>query len=242
MGIKRKIKRFRYYCSWRYPKLFGLAQKLAFPLEVSILCITLYMGVKFYQQHYSFEAKTQAHQFEQTNTVREATRLALNTESPFPASQDKTLTAAGTTIQVKRRQHDDQAVLSKPSQQDEDSLSVVTNTKSSNPKRESELFDSEWILNQNTNNFTIQLASSNDRAKLKNYALDLPVTIPLVIYPSRISTDGNITYGLSAGVFKSNEEALSALATLPEALGEYGLWVRKIADISTQISALDLKP
>ena len=60
MGIKRRYKRLRYYCSWKYPKLFRFVRTVTFPAQVLALCLGLFALVTFYQKNFSFEATMRA--------------------------------------------------------------------------------------------------------------------------------------------------------------------------------------
>lgn len=241
MGLRRKYKRFRYYCSWRYPRLTRFAQKVAFPVQVGALCITLYAAVTLYQQHYSFEATMRAHESRQIIASQNPTPLAFDTEIPLAAAIDGTHANTSTSAIVERQTNQSNTVV--PGlEKHEDDLQPIANYIDLQQPSIVELLDSKWILNQNSQSFVIQLAISSNEAELKKYARSLPLAGPSAMYPFKRTTEGKVTYGLSSGLYNSNAEALSALASLPEGTEQYGSWIRKIADIRAQITDLELQP
>lgn len=240
MGFKRKFKRFRYYCSWRYPRLFLLAQRLAFPVQVSALCIALYFTVTFYQQHFSFDATMRAHETRQASISEEPALLEFDTEIPVAAALDGPHINPSITVQVERQGNQKNNVISELKPQLENPLPTQPKLQQPAPPID-DLLNSEWLLKQNNESFVIQLAISSNEAELKKYALNLPIDGPLAMYPFKRTTDGKLTYGLSAGLYPSSVQAQSALATFPEGSGKYGSWIRQVSDISTQISVLNLE-
>ena len=60
MRLKYRLKRFRYVCSWKYPKLYKGLRFAWFPAQVLALCALMAAMVSYYQAHYSFEATARA--------------------------------------------------------------------------------------------------------------------------------------------------------------------------------------
>jgi len=58
--LKYRLKRFRYVCSWKYPKLYRGLRFAWFPAQILALCALMAAMVSYYQAHYSFEATARA--------------------------------------------------------------------------------------------------------------------------------------------------------------------------------------
>lgn len=114
---------------------------------------------------------------------------------------------------------------------------LKTTTLTNNQKRhELLLLNGRWISKQRTDSYIIQLASSTRDADLIEYARSLSSHGPLAIYPFKKTKDGKLLYGLSAGLFGSSTEASKAAAQLPVESAQSESWIRKVADVSSQIA------
>ncbi len=93
----------------------------------------------------------------------------------------------------------------------------------------------EWMLRQNGQQFTIQLASSVNKERLYKDAETFDSVDPVSFYPFRVNGDKKTVYGFACGIYNSLEEARTAIATQPEVFKQYGPWIRPIGEIQTEI-------
>lgn len=110
---------------------------------------------------------------------------------------------------------------------------ILTNKRKNNKPL---LLNGRWISKQRTDSYIIQLASSTKDAELIEYARRLSSHGPLAIYPFKKTKDGKLLYGLSSGLYGSSTEATKAAALLPIESAQNGSWIRKVADVSSQIA------
>lgn len=116
--------------------------------------------------------------------------------------------------------------------------SAETNTaEQQEPK--TRLLTGEWVQQQPENHFVVQIASSTNFELLQDYATRNPLTAPLAIYPYKVSKTGNVVYGLSTGLFIDRQDAMNELPRLTEISKRHGVWVRKIADLKTNLASLE---
>lgn len=93
-----------------------------------------------------------------------------------------------------------------------------------------------WVLSQDAEDFTLQLALTSNVEFLVDFARRLPAEYPAAIYPEKQNKHGKIQYSLSAGSFPSKPQAAAALATFPKLLKRYGAHVRSFDDIHSNTS------
>lgn len=98
------------------------------------------------------------------------------------------------------------------------------------------LLNGRWISKQRMDSYIIQLASSTKDTELVEYARGLSSQGPLAIYPFKKTKDGKLLFGLSTGLYGSSSEAAAAAAQLPIESAPTGSWIRKVADVSSQIA------
>ncbi len=86
-----------------------------------------------------------------------------------------------------------------------------------------------WIVRQNPNYYTLQLASSKSIRLIEKYIDDNALAGKAGYYKSR--RGGEDWYALVYGSYGSAAEAQAAIADLPQDLRKWSPWVRKFADI-----------
>jgi len=91
----------------------------------------------------------------------------------------------------------------------------------------------EWILSQNGNYYTLQLASSTNRKLIEKYYNENQLHGKAGYYANR--RQGEDWYALVYGAFPTAGEANAAIATLPQDLRKWSPWVRKLKDIQRLI-------
>ncbi len=91
----------------------------------------------------------------------------------------------------------------------------------------------EWILAQNANYYTLQLASSTNRKLIEKYYNQNQLQGTAGYYVNR--RQGEDWYALVYGAYPSVGEANAAIAGLPKDLRKWSPWVRKLKDIQRLI-------
>lgn len=94
----------------------------------------------------------------------------------------------------------------------------------------------KWILSQNAEDYTIQLALTVNVEFLVEFARKLPTEYVAAIYPERLNSNGDIQYSLSLGSFPSNRSAEAVLTGLPNELKRYGAHTRTFQEVQTNTS------
>lgn len=114
---------------------------------------------------------------------------------------------------------------------------VASKPKTGKPIQENlVLLNGRWISKQRTDNYIIQLAASTKDIELIELAREFSSYGPLAIYPFKKNKDGKLIYGLSSGLFESSIKAFNAASKLPKDSAQHGSWIRKVADVSSQIA------
>lgn len=98
-------------------------------------------------------------------------------------------------------------------------------------------YEGPWLLAQSPDHYTIQISSTTNRPFLVTFGRQLPDDQPNVIFHYMFREQPE--YGLSYGVFASNEEASAALARLSQKVRRYGAFVRKLNVVHQQINRLN---
>lgn len=86
-----------------------------------------------------------------------------------------------------------------------------------------------WIMRQNPNYYTLQLASSKSMRLIQKYISDNALGGRAGYYRSR--RGGEDWYALVYGSYASSAQAQAAIGSLPDDLRKWSPWVRKYADI-----------
>jgi septal ring-binding cell division protein DamX len=91
----------------------------------------------------------------------------------------------------------------------------------------------EWILAQNPNYYTLQLASSTRKKLIEKYYGQNDLRGKAGYYKNR--RQGEDWYALIYGAYPSVSEANAAIQTLPKDLRKWSPWVRRMKDIQRLI-------
>ena len=314
MRLKYQLKRFRYVCSWKYPKLYKGLRFAWFPAQVLALCALMAAMVSYYQAHYSFEATARASAAASTtdnSRLLSANNAALKNKprlyvaayaerkqidnsdaTPAPIAAENTADAPTestnptdaaeivhaalpkisnpdkaaetpakeilslTTLVEKKEAHESLVAMLLKSEelrnqklQKNKRIEVprvrVTGLPGSAAPSTANRVDSklkvhseQWLQAQPSSHYLVQIASSTDHELLTQFAKNNPLSGPLAIYPSRVSEQGNVQYGLSTGLFASRADAMAELPKLAEASKRHGVWVRKVAAVQEKMTSL----
>lgn len=98
----------------------------------------------------------------------------------------------------------------------------------------------DWLAEQLETSFVIQLESSSNVDLMKVRARSLEAAETLAIYPTTLSADGEVTYGLSYGLYPTLADARQANDALPEDLKRFGTWIRQVNALKRQIDSIDI--
>jgi septal ring-binding cell division protein DamX len=86
-----------------------------------------------------------------------------------------------------------------------------------------------WVKTQDSENYTLQLASSRSQELIKKYFDDNELAGKAGYYKSK--RQGEYWYALVYGSFKSVSDANDAIANLPKDLRKWSPWVRRLDSI-----------
>lgn len=86
-----------------------------------------------------------------------------------------------------------------------------------------------WVRTQDSNNYTLQLASSRSQELIEKYFADNDLAGKAGYYKSK--RQGEYWYALVYGSFKSVSDANEAIANLPKDLRKWSPWVRRLDSI-----------
>jgi septal ring-binding cell division protein DamX len=93
----------------------------------------------------------------------------------------------------------------------------------------------DWVLMQNTGDYTLQLGTSLDRELLLSSTDSIPADYELAIYVFKRTPSGRPMYGLSVNTYATAWEALRAINSLPDDMKTYRPMVRKFGDLHKKI-------
>ncbi|OED35615.1 hypothetical protein AB833_29460 [Chromatiales bacterium (ex Bugula neritina AB1)] len=255
--LKHRCKRFRYYNEARHPTLFRIYDFALVPSQLFIVAIAVWAVVDLYQSRYSATAHYERYKERHvsgSDSIINSNRHPINSES-ITKDNTKQIKVAGnkpqpleitpfdnTTKQLSASVNlSDQSIIERRSP-------VVITTETNRPAEiqpvpstdnataNSELpgtkvLDEGWLLQQPHNHFVIQLASSSDIVLLEQYAKDIRIPAPAVIYPFKQANTQNTLYGLSTGNYSSLDQASKAVAALDTELQKFGAWIRQVSTL-----------
>lgn len=98
-----------------------------------------------------------------------------------------------------------------------------------------QIYNDEWVKEQNPANYTLQLARSDKLDWLLGIAKKQPMLKDTAYYT--VSVDGKKWYYLIYGNFENQKSASAEIDKLPKALKKWSPWVRKFSDIQSKIQA-----
>ena len=117
-----------------------------------------------------------------------------------------------------------------------DLLETAPTAKSSAPSMEataSGVHLSDWIMDQNPEHFTIQLAAMSDEDGVVRYLNKHGIKGEIAIYPRQTST--STVFVIVLGVYTDKDSARQVLDQLPAALRKQRIWARPFAEIQAII-------
>jgi len=97
----------------------------------------------------------------------------------------------------------------------------------------------EWLLNQSTDLYVVQLGSSTDKASLYQKAFELSDSYPSVVFPFKKTRDGKIMYGYSMGLFENLQDARNSVNKLNANTTQEGIWIRRLSELQKKISRVN---
>jgi TPR repeat protein len=92
----------------------------------------------------------------------------------------------------------------------------------------------QWLGQQRTDQYLIQLLASQDKAGLKNYIKKLPASINAYTY--RYRKDGQLWTAVATGIFNDRKAAKKAVARLPANIRKNKPWIRPIGPIQKKLA------
>ncbi len=265
MKIKRHYKRFRYILSWKFPRLYDKLRAAKFPFQLGLLCLATFMAVEFYNNHFSFAAAMQNSRVlskaEAAVTKADSPQIPVKHQLPSPpkvpirsmqSNPAKNLspdqmeaTLINSEVVLQRQVEKAERLLRQQKQRTKEleqklaSAKSLLRTSDQHPLDSApELFNADWLQAQPANHYIVQVAAGTERKSLLEFAADKRFDPPLALYPYKLNKDGELVYGLSTGLFIAKDDAFTELPGLSEMTKQHGVWVRKVADINNQLSAL----
>ena len=100
----------------------------------------------------------------------------------------------------------------------------------------STIVNQEWVLEQGSDDFTIQFRTSTDAELLRQFAPVIASENPISIFPFKKTNDGRLVFGIATGLYESMEEALAAIETMTPAAQKFGPWVRPLDELQREIN------
>lgn len=100
-----------------------------------------------------------------------------------------------------------------------------------------EIYDEDWILGIRPSSYVIQFGSSENIAFFDNFVPVINYGEPIAIYPYNFTPEGNPIYGIASGIYTNRAAALAAVENFSEQARAYKPWVRKVADLTTEIES-----
>jgi len=101
---------------------------------------------------------------------------------------------------------------------------------------EQPLLDELWLASLNPDEFVVQIATSTNLIALEDYAREIPSQEPKAIYPFQATSEGELVYGASIGVYSSRGQAIEKATSLSDSEDLNGAWVRQVKEISAQVN------
>ena len=98
------------------------------------------------------------------------------------------------------------------------------------------IVNEQWVLEQSSDNYTIQFRTSSDAEILRQFAPDIGSQTTLSIFPFKKSTDGEVIFGIATGLYENMEDALAAIEVMAPAAQEFGPWIRPLNVLQSEIS------
>ena len=92
-----------------------------------------------------------------------------------------------------------------------------------------------WVLFQAPTKFTVQLATSRERDYIIDLAQSLDTDEPIAIYPFLTTNSNNPVFGLLSGLYETRSEAIAAVENMASETKQFGVWIRPIADLQSDI-------
>ena len=118
-----------------------------------------------------------------------------------------------------------------------DAQPAITQPAIVQPAIERAVENERWVLFQDAGKFTVQLATSRERDYIIDLAQSLPALDPIAIYPFLTTNSKNPVFGLLSGLYNTREEAVAAVESMPGAAKQFGVWIRPIGDLQSDIKA-----
>jgi len=115
-------------------------------------------------------------------------------------------------------------------------VAKTDNKKQTTTPEEKQIENSDWLLKQNANQFTVQYASSTRQPLLKQDARAFPTDDPIVIYPFRRSKREKMVYGFAVGLYTTRADAEQAIAKIPDSASTNEPWIRQVGTLQKQIT------
>jgi len=100
------------------------------------------------------------------------------------------------------------------------------------------LLDEIWLVSLNPEEFVVQIASSTNLTALKDYAQEIQTEEPKAIYPFQATSEGELVYGASIGVYPSRSLAIEKATALSDKENLSGAWVRQVKEINDQVNSV----
>ena len=94
-----------------------------------------------------------------------------------------------------------------------------------------------WLLAQDSNEYTVQVALTVNVNFLASFATKLPSDRIAAIYPEKVNSKGNLQYSLSVGIFPNRRSAQAFLSSLPADLKRYGAHSRRFDEAQANVAA-----
>ena len=263
--LRRRYRRFRYHNQARFPRLFVIFEMVEFPLQLLAVALPFWLVVSFYDNHYSYRAKnvqrspvltvdtTPRQTAEPTDDNHTAVAINRSMAQPAKAQTGNTdsLVAferpAVTPVVIPATQPlaepdklaELSSVVARLSGPTQIHLTRVTGKPEPIERSRPVLLDAGWLKDQPESSFVIQVASSVNVDRLRQQADKFSTVEPPVIYPYKVSVNGDVIFGLSYGLYETLTQAKQANSEMPTDLQRFGSWIRQVGPLKQQIEQID---
>lgn len=105
------------------------------------------------------------------------------------------------------------------------------------PQNNAALKNSEWILQQNPNHYTLQLVAGRQKQTITNFISKYKLKGTLIYFSSK--RNGNVWHNLTYGTYPDRKSVNLAIKKLPASLSEIQPWIRQLKTIQSEIQRMN---
>ncbi len=216
--VPRSIRRYRREHPYSNPFLFLCVDFLDSTLQIVIVCGVIYAGYNIVTRQNAEQTMAVAVDSNQTlEPIQGDIEAAIDSFQVIPA----VIAASATTPTMNNN----------PAHVDQNHNQSTTQTRLLLDDK----FGIRWVNSLPPGQYTIQFASSIDKAALVEFAND-NLSRGAAIYPFKITDNNQPLFGVASGVYDSLYTALKVIDKFPEPLLQHGPWVRPVVELQREVS------